>query len=199
MKRSLVAVAALALVGISISSEALGQRGMGEPEGVARQMDKPGIVHLSGTIREVKMEACKMTTGRSQEGTHIVLTTSSGDAVEIHLGPADEVGKIIRGLAVDQQVSVAVFRTGRLPKSALVAQTLTVDDKTVRLRDKGLRPVWAGGGTGLMTNRGTRKDSGQGRWNVGPFAGRGGCVGYGRGQGRGAMTGRGQRRGRGRG
>ena len=203
MKRTLVAVGVLTFVGIGISSGAFGQKGMGDAEGIARQADKPEVVQLSGTISEVKTEPCKKTTGPSQEGTHIVLKTSSGEAVEIHLGPADEVGKIVKNLAVDQQVSVAAFRTEKLPKNAFVARTLTVDDKPIELRDTDLRPVWAGGGPKLTANRGPRNGTGKGRWSAGQVAGPGGCVrcgrGQGQGQGRGAAMGQGRGQGRGRG
>ena len=133
-----------------------------------------------------------MTTGPSQEGTHIVLKTPSGEVVEIHLGPADEVGKIVKNLAVDQQVTVAAFRTEKLPKDAFVAQTLTVDDKPIELRDKDLRPVWAGGGKKLTAKRGPQKGAGTGRWSAGQTVGAGGCAVCDRGQGRGAAMGQGR-------
>lgn len=199
MKKTLTVVGALTLMWIGISSGAFGQRGMGDAEGIARQADKPEIVQLSGTIREVKTEPCKMTTGPSTKGTHVILETPSGEKLEIHLGPAEQIGKIVEKLAVDQQVAVAAFRTDKLPKDAYVAQTLTVDDKPIELRDKDLRPVWAGGGRKQMAGRGSQRGAGKGRWSAGEGAGAGGCAmcGRGQGQGRGAAKGRGQGQGRG--
>jgi hypothetical protein len=202
MKRTLIAVAAWTLMCGMICTGAFGQKGVGDTDGIARQADKPEIVQLSGTIREVKTGPCEKTTGPSREGTHVVLETPSGDKLNIHLGPAVKVGEMVEDLAADQQVTVAAFRTDKLPKDAYVAQSLTVGAKQIELRDKDLRPVWAGSGRGQMANQGPRKGAGKGRWSAGQGAGQGGgCAmcrrGQGRGQGQGSSAAMGRCQGRG--
>ncbi len=199
MKKTLMTVGALTIAWMGLASGTLAQRGTGDAAGIARQANKPEIVQLSGTIREVKTEPCKMTTGRSAKGTHIVVETSSGDKLEIHLGPAAKIVDIVGKLAVKQKVAVAAFRTDKLPKGAYVAQTLTVNGKPIQLRDKDLRPVWAGGASRHAAGRGSGKSNGKGRWSAGPGSETGACpmCARGQGQGRGAGMGRGQGQGRG--
>ena len=195
MKRiatTLIAGMALSL-GVILSG-AFGQKGTNEPTGVARQADKPEVVSLSGTVLEVKTEPCKLTTGRADKGTHIVLQTGTDEKLEIHLGPEVDVEHVTKKIATDQNVAVKAFRTERLPESALIAQSVTVDGETLRLRDEELRPVWAGG---VAAPKGRR----QGRWSagMGPGGGAGfGCAacrggnGPGQGCGAGCLAGRGQ-------
>ena len=43
-----------------------------------------------------------------------------------------------------QDVKVEVFRTGKLEKGHYIARSVTIGDRTIELRDKNLRPTWAG-------------------------------------------------------
>ncbi len=177
--RTTTLIAALALsLGVTLTV-AFGQKGTGEATGLARQSVKPDVVALSGTVLEVKTGPCQMTTGPAAEGTHFTLQTSAGKKLDIHLGPELQVKDVAKKLAADQTTTVKAFRTERLPEDAYIAQSVTVDDETLRLRDDDLRPVWAGG---MANQKGRRND----RWNadIGPGAGRGpGCAAAGRGNG----------------
>ena len=85
-----------------------------------------------------------MTTGRAEIGTHLWLKTPQGTELNIHLGPADAVESLVKGLSPGTQVMVRGFRTKGLPEGQYVAQSLKDGDTTIRLRDEQLRPVWAG-------------------------------------------------------
>lgn len=156
------------------------QRGVGEPTGVAQQAEKPEVVSLSGDLVEVVTGPCEHTTGPSLLGTHLLIKTQKKDkktqkdeTLNVHLGPAARVEFLVEGLSAGTTVSINGFRTEKMEKNHYVAQTVSYGDRTVRLRDENLRPVWAGG---------------RGRGNAAPGA----AAGFGRGRGR-----RGQGPGRG--
>jgi hypothetical protein len=138
----------LAMVCGPLPRIALAQRGMGQASGVARQSVKPDVVTLSGTLAEIKTGPCEKTTGRSPIGTHLLLKTDKGDALNIHLGPQSAVADTVAKLTAGQAISVRAFRTELMPDKHYTAQSLTVGQTTIELRDAGLRPVWAGPGSG---------------------------------------------------
>ena len=164
------------------------QKGVGDDTGVARQAIRPEIVTLQGTVTAVETGPCKNTTGRALVGTHVLLKASDGKTLNVHLGPAPVVESTAKLLAKDAEVKVTAFRTGAMPENHYVAQSLTVGEETVTLRDETLRPDWAGPqranrGRGAMQGgygRGRGQGYGQGR---GQGYGRGGGRGYGAGQG----------------
>jgi intracellular sulfur oxidation DsrE/DsrF family protein len=123
---------------------AFGQRGVGGQTGVARQANKPELVAVNGKVEGVKTGPCEMTTGRAEIGTHLLLKTAQGTELNIHLGPADAVESMVKGLSQGTRVTVLGFRTNGLPEGQYVAQSLKYGDTTIRLRDEQLRPVWAG-------------------------------------------------------
>jgi hypothetical protein len=153
-----VAVLAAAL----IAAPALAQKGTGEPTGIGRQANKPPIVSLSGTVKDVKVGPCKLTTGRSSEGAHLILQAQD-KTINLHLGPSAAVDDVLKATTVGQQVTVEGFRTDRMPQDAYVAKTLKTGDKTFALRDDNLRPKWAmgrGGGRGLGLGAGRGRNFG---------------------------------------
>jgi intracellular sulfur oxidation DsrE/DsrF family protein len=123
---------------------AYGQRGVGDHTGVARQASKPELVTVNGKVEGVKTGPCEMTTGGAKIGTHLLLKTTQGAELNIHLGPADAVESMVKGLSQGTRVTVLGFRTKGLPEGQYVAQSLKYGDTTIRLRDEQLRPVWAG-------------------------------------------------------
>ena len=206
MRAKTIAITALMLGWGAVTPDAVAQKGMGDATGIARQAVKPEVVSLSGTVLEVKTEPCKMTTGLSLVGTHLMLKTEEGEELNIHLGPEADVAHIAKQLVVGQEVTVDGFRTEKMPESAYVAQTLTLDDTTLQLRDENLRPIWAGGRalrggrSGSQWGAGNSQGRGQGRgtaYGQGRGQGRGAAYGQGRGQGRGAAYGQGRGQGRG--
>ena len=167
---------------------------MGEPAGVARQAVKPEVVSLSGKVLTVKTEPCKMTTGRAYIGTHFLLETPEGEELNIHLGPAAAVDYVTDQLPVGENVTVDAFCTAKMPENHYVAQSLTFNNTSIRLRDVSLRPFWARGNA-VPPRRG-EPQWGPGR---GPGRGWGSGRGYGPGWGRGSGGGRGPGYGWGRG
>ncbi len=155
---------------LDVASTALGQKGVGDLVGVARQATKPEVVSLSGNLVEVKTGPCESTTGRSPIGTHIILETAPEQQVNIHLGPAAVVADTVARLTVGQPLAVRAFRTEKMKPNHYVAQSLTFDKTTVELRDALLRPVWARGGFG--PRGATAGQAGPG-WCGGPGLGRG--------------------------
>lgn len=143
MKTTVTSPAAF-LFFLFLMSIASAQRGVGDPQGVARQPAKPKLVVISGDVLEVKTEPCSMTTGRSQLGTHLIIKTADAKTVNIHLGPARAVEFAAKQLARGQDVRIEAFRTEKTAKGQFVARSLTIDGKTLELRDKDLRPKWAG-------------------------------------------------------
>ena len=125
-------------------SVSLAQRGAGDPQGVAREPTKPKVVSLSGKVLEVKTEPCKMTTGRSTLGTHLIMKTADEKTLNIHLGSAEAVKSVAKELLAGTEVKVEAFRTKKMEKNQYVARSLTIGDRTMELRDKNLRPNWAG-------------------------------------------------------
>jgi predicted Fe-Mo cluster-binding NifX family protein len=132
-------------LGVCLSS-VFAQRGAGDLEGVARQPAKPKLVSLSGKVLEVKTEPCEMTTGPSELGTHLMMKTSKGKTLNIHLGPADAVKSIARELTPGMDVKIQAFRTEKTKEGQYIARSLTIGDRTTELRDQNLRPMWAGRG-----------------------------------------------------
>ena len=159
------------------------QRGVGDTQGVAQQPTKPKVVSLSGKVLEVKTESCQTTTGRSPLGTHLMMETSKGKTLNIHLGPVAAVEFVAKELSQGQKVKVEAFRTKKMEKGQYVARTLTFGSRTVELRDETLRPAWAGRG-GPGWGRGWGRGDGRGR---GAGYGRGRGAGWGR---QGTQTGR---------
>jgi hypothetical protein len=174
MRGSFAFLAGVALLAGVLSPSAYAQKGVGDSAGVAQQPNKPELVSLSGEIVAVETKPCEKTTGHALVGTHILLKTAKGDTLNVHLGWAEAVEEITKQVTVGKKVTVAAFRTDKMPEGQYVAQSVTFDEKTVQLRDENLRPVWAGGGAGL---RGSQQALGRGR-------------GWGRGYGRGWGAGR---------
>jgi len=130
----------------------LAQRGMGDASGVVRQGLTPEIVTLQGKVVQIITGPCKNTTGQAEIGTHFILKLKQGQKQNVHLGPAHLVQGVTDLLANGGTVSVKAFRTEKMPQANYNAVTVTVGNKTLRLRAQNLRPVWAG--QALMNRRG---------------------------------------------
>jgi hypothetical protein len=71
-------------------------------------------------------------------GTHLVMKTSKGKKLNIHLGPAAAIEFVTRRLSPGQEVRVDAFRTKRMEKGSYVARTLTIDSLTIEVKSRGL-------------------------------------------------------------
>jgi hypothetical protein len=176
MRSTLASLVVVVLLAGALTPLAYGQKGMGDPTGVARQIPKPELVTFSGEIVAVETKPCEKTTGHGLVGTHILLKTEKGENLNVHLGWADAVAETAKQLAAGKKVEVTAFRTDKMPEGHHVAQTLKFDGKTVQLRDENLRPVWAGSGPqGSQQPRGRGRGHGRGLgWGWGGGAGYGG-------------------------
>jgi hypothetical protein len=128
------------------SSVAPGQRGMGDSEGIARQMLKPHLVHISGKLQEIKVHPCANTTGKADLGIHLILKDKQGRELNVHLGPTPALSKTVKQLKKDRKIELIGFRTDKMPPNQYVAKTLIINKNIIQLRDSDLRPYWAGNG-----------------------------------------------------
>lgn len=140
---------ALLLAGTS----AYAQRGVGEPEGVARQGLAPEQIEVAGTIVRIKEGPCESTTGRAYIGMHYFLETADGTIINLHLGPAESMKAMGVPADVGKPVTARAFRTDKMKDHDYVAIQVTVDDEIYVLRDADLKPLWSYGGRG---GRGSR-------------------------------------------
>jgi len=121
------------------------QRGVGGNAGVARQIEKPETLTVTGRLLEIKTAINDKTTGRSPAGTHLLVETAKGEKLNIHLGPATAVADTVAKLTVGDKLSVTAFRTDDMAAGDYTAQTIVAGKNTFQIRDETLRPAWAGG------------------------------------------------------
>jgi len=140
--RCYIAGSAALLAAMLLASQAVAQRGTGEPGGVARQKAKPKIVKIEGVITAIKTGPCEKTTGKSPIGSHLLLKGKKA-SYNLHLGPESAVKDIVGKANVGDRVNATAFRTGRLPKDHMIAVKVEVGGKEFVLRDDTLRPRWA--------------------------------------------------------
>ena len=133
------------------SSAAPGQRGIGDSDGIARQMLKPCLVRVSGKLQEIKTHPCENTTGNADLGTHLILNDNQGRGLNIHLGPTAVLSKIVERLKIGTKIEILGFRTEGMPPNQYVAKTLIFGNNSIQLRDSDLRPYWAGSGFSQVT------------------------------------------------
>jgi hypothetical protein len=143
-RKSLVILGTLLV--LIFSSAAPGQRGMGNGEGVAQQMLKPRLVNISGKLQEIKTHPCENTTGKAELGTHLILKDKQGRELNVHLGPAPVLSKIVKRLKIGKEIELIGFRTDKMPPNQYVTKTLIFNNSIIQLRDSDLRPYWAGSG-----------------------------------------------------
>ena len=150
-------VMTVALVAFANPTGLEAQKGTGSATGVAREQVKPALETLSGTVTSIKTGACEKTTGRAVNGTHLLLQTPDKKEVNLHLGPslADEVKQVLQSVKSGSHVEAVAFHTSRLPADQLIAKSVTVEGKTLQLRDENLRPTWAGTFKGSGGGKGT--------------------------------------------
>ncbi len=132
------------LAGLAFVAPAAAQRGMGDPQGVARggEVERASV---TGTLVETVVTECPATTGRAPTGVHLVVDRGAGEAVaELHLGPVEAVADILDAAAPGAPAAAEAFRTDAMPADTFVAIRLTLDGTAFRLRDDAtLRPDWA--------------------------------------------------------
>jgi len=183
MRTPVTSTAILVLLCGIVAAPAHAQKGMGEQTGAGRESVKPEVVSLSGKVQAVETGPCENTTGPADVGAHFLLKTPKGKKLNIHLGPAAAVDYVVEQLAVGKKVTVQAFRTAKMPANHYVSQSVTLDGTTIRLRDEGLRPLWARG-------RGASSDRGGPQYGYGMRRGSPWRNGFGYGPGRGRGRGR---------
>ena len=161
MKTQIKTLAVLAGFLLLVSYSANAQRGQGDLTGMGMESDKPPLVMISGELDHIKTGPCENTTGHAYIGTHLFLKTEVGTLQNIHLGAAYAVESYVDKLSIGQKVDVLGFRTEQMEETHYIAKEITANGHTYVLRDKELRPFWAG--DRRTVNRG-RFDRRRGRW-----------------------------------
>ena len=174
MKKN-IHVIALATAALLLGSVpfARAQKGVGDENGVSRQSAKPKVIAMTVVVRKVDSHPCENTTGPAPVGTHFLARGSGKENLNIHLGPAEEVKEIAAQLKRGLEIKADVFRTGKMPANHYVAKTLYIDGQILHLRDKDLRPFWAGDAEGKGNGRGSGFGKGRKRGGVPNRRGRG--------------------------
>ena len=95
-------------------------------------------VTISGTVQDVLHPQM----GR-MDGTHLVLKTET-ETIEVHLGPSNFVSDKGFTFAKGDSVQVLGSKVTIGGNQAVLAREVTKDGKTLTLRDKTGRPLWAG-------------------------------------------------------
>ncbi|MBZ5602976.1 MAG: hypothetical protein LAO79_11775 [Acidobacteriia bacterium] len=92
---------------------------------------------FTGTVQEVlQPQSGRMT------GTHLIVKTASG-TLEVHLGPTSFVTGKGFNFAKDDSVQVVGSKVKVDGKDVVIAREVTREGKTLTLRDKAGRPLWA--------------------------------------------------------
>ena len=174
MKKNIHAVAlATAVLVLGGVPFARAQKGIGDENGVSRQSAKPEVITMTVVVSKVDSHPCENTTGPALVGTHFLALGSKGEKLNIHLGPAEEVKEITKRLKRGLEIKADVFRTAKMPANHYVARTLYIDGQVLHLRDKDLRPFWAGGFAGKGNGGGTGFGKGRRRGGASNQRGRG--------------------------
>ena len=148
-------IGVLAAIAIAFALRpAVAQRGMGDWSGAARMPVRPEIVTLSGKLIAINVGPCEKTTGRAKIGVHLIVEptvqssdgaaeTTKPDPLNVHVGPAAMAQEMVNKFPIGTQLTIAAFRTDKMPANQYVAQSIKSNTTTVTLRDESLRPAWA--------------------------------------------------------
>ena len=115
---------------------ALGQAGqccMGMP-----RYDASTETKISGTVQEVVQPQ----RGR-MDGIHLMVKAESG-IIEVHLGPASFIAREGFSFAKGDAVEITGSKVTINGAEVVIAREVVKDGKTLTLRDKTGRPMWAG-------------------------------------------------------
>ena len=95
-------------------------------------------ITLTGTVQDVLHPQMGQ-----MKGTHLLLKTET-EMIEIHVGPSNFVSSKGFTFAKGDSIQVLGSKVTIDGKEALIAREVTKDSKTLTLRDKTGRPLWAG-------------------------------------------------------
>ncbi|MGP0075028.1 MAG: hypothetical protein ACLPWF_24215 [Bryobacteraceae bacterium] len=93
---------------------------------------------ITGTVQDVLQPHM----GRMM-GTHLIVKTAT-ETIEVHVGPSNFVASEGFTFAKGESVQILGSRVTIDGKEALISREVTKDGKTLTLRDKTGRPLWAG-------------------------------------------------------
>lgn len=123
--------------GGAIAPSAGAQPGPGASE---RVYDPATVETVTGTVTAIERVPSKRP---GHAGVHLTLKTAQG-AIAVHLGPAWYIDAQEPRLKVGDAITVKGSRVTVGGKPAIVAQSVTLGDQTLVLRDDTGRPAWAG-------------------------------------------------------
>ena len=122
------------------------QKGVGNQSGIGQSNTTLKTKQISGEVKKVLKEPCTQTTGRYDQGTHLLIETDDfgkDQILNIHLGPTTELNEMTDKLKLGREISLKVFKTKDLPEKQFIAQSFVYNDHSFTLRDDNFRPFWA--------------------------------------------------------
>lgn len=133
------------VVGISLllGAGAWGQKGVGEPIGLAQQGAQPEIESLQGRLERIETGPCRRSTGQAYIGTHLFLRTEEAELINLHVGSAEAVAPFVDSLQEGQWLEADAFRTDLHEPGHYVAKILRTEDAELVVRTEDLSPFWA--------------------------------------------------------
>ena len=129
-----------------LSTAVYAQKGVGNQSGIGQSNTKLKTKQISGEVKKVLKEPCTQTTGRYDQGTHLLIKTDDfgkDQILNIHLGPTPELKEMTNKLKLGREIRLKVFKTKDLPKKQFIAQSFWYNNDSYTLRDDDLRPFWA--------------------------------------------------------
>jgi len=140
---------------VLLTTSIFAQRGIGNNQGVGATARASAVHLVTGSIVEIVDEPCTETTGKFNQGRHLIITTSASNAreVNIHLGPTAVVEDLITPLKRGDTATFTVFSTSDLPENQYIAQEVHLKDRKIALRDSNLSPVWSNRNTSNQNGR----------------------------------------------
>jgi hypothetical protein len=136
----------LGIILFVLATTGYAQKGVGNQSGIGQSNTPAKPKQISGEIKEVLKEPCTQTTGRYDQGTHLLVESevdSKDHILNIHLGPTAVLNEMTNQLKPGRKIQLKVFKTSDLPKNQYIAKSYVFNQNSYTLRDADLRPFWA--------------------------------------------------------
>ncbi len=110
-----------------------------KPANNAPKYDVATETTVKGVIQDVKSYQCPIS---GTVGTHLILKTSDGQEIEIHLGATKYMTDYSFLFKPGEQVTVVGSKVKFEGKDVIIARTLDREDMFMTFRDKNGKPLW---------------------------------------------------------
>lgn len=131
---------ALLLSAIALSFLAFTQA----PTGSRPMFQKPELVEIQGTVKELADKPCTHRVCREPTVTFIEFTDKDGKDLSLRAGPASRVKDLLKDIKAGDALVIKAFHPSRAPEGTWIIQSFSKDGNTVVFLDENMRPIWAG-------------------------------------------------------